>query len=126
MKKSKTKQNRYISQSDAARLIGVTRQSIAGMRKKSDYEFFVNRGTKGKPKWMVDTQSPDWQTYLTDRNDRDGGGSSEGGSSTVVVDKSHQGEAGGKKKADETVRHGAGGGEHTLTAGVDPTIKTHG
>ena len=99
MKKKKIKKNRYITQSDAARVVGVTRQSIAGMRKKSDYEFFVNRGTKGKPKWMVDTQSPDWGTYLTDKDDRDGGGNVEVGNPVIAQGKNQKGESGGKKNS---------------------------
>jgi hypothetical protein len=53
-------QNQYITASEASRIIGVTRQTISGMKKIKSYDFFVT--VDGKPR--IDTESSSWKHYL--------------------------------------------------------------
>ena len=56
----KSDSNRYITSSQASRIIGITRQSVSGLKKSGTYNFFVE--VDGKPR--VDTNSQDWKSYL--------------------------------------------------------------
>lgn len=49
-----------ISQTEAGRIAGVTKQAIGSLKKQSNYNFFVG------PK--VNTNHPDWKMYLHERN----------------------------------------------------------
>lgn len=50
----------YISQSAAARIVGVNPASISHLRQRGTRSFFT-------PEGMVDTSSQDWQSYLKER-----------------------------------------------------------
>lgn len=61
--------NNIITQSEAARIAGVSKQAIGGIKEKGTYNFFYETTTKsGKIKYMVDIDHPHWESYLLERN----------------------------------------------------------
>ena len=116
------KQDKIITQSEAAKIAGVSRQALSGMFKKdnSSFRFFTLDG-------KVDTSLPDWKSYLDSRTDSRGRGpakltTTDGTNSdkkkpqTTARDKRGEGE-----RKDSAVPHASGWDrEHALTGGYDP------
>ena len=58
------KKEKLITQSEAARIAGVTRQAIGSILKKQNYNFFVGN--------QVNINHPDWEIYLNERDSNGG------------------------------------------------------
>lgn len=63
------KKSKLITQSEAARIAGVARQTIGKIKKFNRYNFFVEDEGKNK----INTSHPHWRTYLNERG-QDGSG----------------------------------------------------
>lgn len=107
--------NKIVSQSEAAKIAGVSRQALSGMCKKdnSQFRFFT-------PEGKVDTSSPDWTAYLESRTN----GIRRGPIPKLAENNSQERPA--KKRRDEVgkesgVSRASGWDrEHSLTGGFDP------
>lgn len=55
--------NNLISQSEAARIAGISRQGMSSLKKAGTYNFFIEDGKKVK----IDIDHQDWKSYLHER-----------------------------------------------------------
>lgn len=121
MVKQKTETENIKSQSAAATIAGVSRQSLNEMFKKgmTQYSFFT-------PSGQVDTSHPDWQNYLNDRKDKNKGKRLAEKKPQEKV--KPQPEEKQKKKSDGKKEKEPDSGkrewkrEHALTGGYDPSM----
>lgn len=106
-----------ISQSQAAKIAGISRQAINLIKKKGTYNFFCNDGGKMK----INTDSVDWQDFLADKGVKNPGAGRAGKNPADKImklsgDKPGAEKSGGNLHVDgmETTRQ-----EHALTGGYD-------
>ena len=112
---TKKKEN-LITQSEAARIAGVARQTIGKIKKFDRYNFFVEDGGKIK----IDTNHPHWKTYLNERG-QDGSGRA-GKKEIEKKILKPQGKQGKKKQPSKKLDTGTAKSrqKNALTGGFDP------
>lgn len=108
-----------ISQSQASKLAGVSRQALSEMFRKdnSQYNFFT-------PDGKVDSSHKDWKQYLSDRSDK---GARSGNKNPVKENKPHgQDKLKSEKQKNKQTRdepdNKKWSAEHALTGGYDPAM----
>ena len=92
------KKSKLITQSEAARIAGVARQTIGKIKKFNRYNFFVEDEGKNK----IDTSHPHWQVYLNERGQDGSGRETKREIEEKIIEP--QGMKGKKKKSDKKVK----------------------